>query len=634
MFDWFKRRASGEESTGGFVPLAEELFSAPLSEEADQFLKSCDAEYDSRQRAFRARWLGDQPRFSLDLERGILRLSNAQSPPRVFEVEVVGSYCARSLTWEWTWANPNMPQSTAVPRAALAAVGEKYDLKYLLSAFVPVSDQQLPHNLSGIALKVREAMGVYVATYQELSIFVLIKRVAEHDGESEAASPIEASADRVASGASNADDDSHRAARVVHQEPLVWHPAIRALAWVGDWVFFAICVATVWVFIETRSLSLGPVLIRGAWILAGIALLPVVLIAVEMTGSLFMHAYHDYERRFAIGVGVLAAIVCAAVLAPYLWLMKWVLDWVWRVISDWAMRQDFSSAHLFTGDPWPTWLLAPLLTAVCVIVASLIPRTARQTVEYYGSAFRLYGVRRALRGVLLMTLLRLRLPRKDLFGQAPVISWMPMLALATLLHVVIPLAVFSWIIPAALLFLFLAMNLAMIAPPTWLFLGTSEFDSFAAFHVMRRVWRQHGLTLLDRVGSEGAQFYAAQRRAGRWGTLFFNPAAPRVWSLRTRPQMWESSVMLLMDFVLVVIADVRGESEIVREELGWLTRPGRLEKAWYLVTDEGRGAALDNDSQSSEPLHLATNATRNSRRVTLGALRSQEWFRANVQISR
>ena len=92
--------------------------------------------------------------------------------------------------------------------------------------------------------------------------------------------------------------------------------------------------------------------------------------------------------------------------------------------------------------------------------------------------------------------------------------------------------------------------------------------------------------------------------------------------------------MLLMDFVLVVIADVRGESEIVREELGWLTRPGRLEKAWYLVTDEGRSAALDNDSQSSEPLDAATVATRNSRRVTLGALRSHEWFRANAQISR
>ena len=357
MFDWFKRRAAREETTGGVVPRAEELFIAPLSEEADQFLKSCNAEYDSRQRAFRARWLGDQPRFNLDLERGILRLSNAQSPPRVFEVEAVGSYCARSLTWEWTWANPNMPQSTAVPRAALAAVGEKYDLKYLLSAFVPVSDQQLPHYLSGIALKVRDAMGVYVATYQELSIFVLIKKVAEHDGESEPATPIEASADRVESGASNPDDGPRQAARVEHQAPLLWHPWIRALAWVKDWVFFAISVATVWVFIETRSLSPGPVLIRGAWVLVGIALLSVVLIAVEMAGSLFMHAYHNYERRFAIGVGILAAIVCAAVLAPYLWLMKWVLDLVWRALSDWAIQRDFTSAHLFTGDPWPTWLL-------------------------------------------------------------------------------------------------------------------------------------------------------------------------------------------------------------------------------------------------------------------------------------
>jgi hypothetical protein len=85
-----------------------------------------------------------------------------------------------------------------------------------------------------------------------------------------------------------------------------------------------------------------------------------------------------------------------------------------------------------------------------------------------------------------MCLLRLRLPRRDLFQQAPVISWIPWIAVSIILYSTISLPVFKWALPLALAVLMLAMGLDMIAPPIWLFLGTSEYGSFIAFHELRQ----------------------------------------------------------------------------------------------------------------------------------------------------
>jgi hypothetical protein len=207
---------------------------------------------------------------------------------------------------------------------------------------------------------------------------------------------------------------------------------------------------------------------------------------------------------------------------------------------------------------------------------------------------------------------------------------MPWLALCAILHVMIPLPVFNWVIPVALMCHTVAYGLDMIAPPTWLFLGTSQFASFAAFHKLRNSWRQNGLTLLDRVGKEGADFYFVQKQSQRLSSMFFNPAAPRVWSLRTRPEMWENSVLLLMDYVPVVVVDVRGESEIVRQELEWLAKPGRIDKAWFLVADDAHGAASDHERQSAEKRYGQIDTARRSRLVTEEMLCSAEWFRSGI----
>ena len=66
-----------------------------------------------------------------------------------------------------------------MPRDALNDVGRKYGLKYLMSGVVPVADKQLPHYLSGIAMKIRGAIGVYEATFEDLRIYLLLRNPRE-----------------------------------------------------------------------------------------------------------------------------------------------------------------------------------------------------------------------------------------------------------------------------------------------------------------------------------------------------------------------------------------------------------------------------------------------------------------------
>jgi hypothetical protein len=163
------------------MPQPEELFGTPLSEEADQFLTACNTEFNEKQQALHERWLAGHERYDVDLERGVLSLSRMNRAPILFDVEVVGSFSSSGNSWEWAWNNPNVAQSIAVPRAPLAAVGQEYGLKYLLSGFVPVPEKRFPYYLSGIALKVRGALGVYEVPSEDLVIFLLLRNPREGD---------------------------------------------------------------------------------------------------------------------------------------------------------------------------------------------------------------------------------------------------------------------------------------------------------------------------------------------------------------------------------------------------------------------------------------------------------------------
>jgi len=161
-----------------FAPLAaaaDDDQKSGLSPEADAFLASCTAEFNTKQEKFHEQWVNDSDAWNADLEKGVLYLQKKGKTFVTFDVETVGSYSATDQNWEWAWNNPNVKKSVAVPRAALQDLAEKYDLFYLRRGFVPITDDMMPYYLSSIALKVRGALGVYVAEHEDLKIFLLVR---------------------------------------------------------------------------------------------------------------------------------------------------------------------------------------------------------------------------------------------------------------------------------------------------------------------------------------------------------------------------------------------------------------------------------------------------------------------------
>jgi hypothetical protein len=157
----------------------ENLFSTPLTKEADEFLTNCNLEFNAKQTAFYNRWLVDEERYDVDLEKGVFRLTRRAKPLVFFDVQVLGSHSRKDNSWEWAWNNPNVSPRLARASAQLKDVGTKYGLRYLQVGFVPVPIKEFPLYVGGIAMKVSGFIGLYRAEYGELDIYLLLNNPRE-----------------------------------------------------------------------------------------------------------------------------------------------------------------------------------------------------------------------------------------------------------------------------------------------------------------------------------------------------------------------------------------------------------------------------------------------------------------------
>jgi len=240
-----------------------------------------------------------------------------------------------------------------------------------------------------------------------------------------------------------------------------------------------------------------------------------------------------------------------------------------------------------TGNPGViTWVGMSILS---LLLAFMVFKILYRGAFYaYRHAVEVLGLPKFVIGMLLMFYLRSLVPRRDFFLHAPLVSWAFPVALAIVVHELTPISFFAWVFPVLLLMLIMPERLSVIAPPVWLFLSASEFDSFSTFHNLRSRWRRHGLTLLDRGSSGGVGFYNAWHSGIRSKSVPYNPEIARLWSLRTRPAVWQTAMRLLAAFVPVVVVDQRQSSEIVEFEVEWLSRHGFLDKT-YILTEPGGG---------------------------------------------
>ncbi len=162
-----------------YMPPAEELFDTPLSAAADEFLTACNIDFNNKQQRLTEQWLSDCERYDVDFERGVLSIARKDGPAVIFDVALVGSHNRTEGVWEWAWNNPNVEASLAVPKSALAPIGREFQLKYLLSGFVPVPMEDFPWYLCGIALKVTGALGTYLATHGDVEYYLLLDNPSE-----------------------------------------------------------------------------------------------------------------------------------------------------------------------------------------------------------------------------------------------------------------------------------------------------------------------------------------------------------------------------------------------------------------------------------------------------------------------
>jgi hypothetical protein len=394
---------------------------------------------------------------------------------------------------------------------------------------------------------------------------------------------------------------------------LAWHPAIRAVDWVIRWSLVAFETAIVWEFLtqHTVNLFMRPALTfaLAGLILAGLGMFLVLELIFEFWWANVRHMLDQYPRRFARRVNSVTSVSFVVVAATMVWLFRWVLGLMRQFLYAWAIRVS-PPGRMNDGLPTLNRPLKLLLLACSIGLFWRMFRGVLPTARRYATAARCLGMRLMLKGMLSMTLFRLRQPRREFFVQAPLISDIPWWAICALLQVGLKGTVFAWALPVPLLGVSVEYALAKVAPAVWLYLGASKLDSFRVFTHLRHAWFWYNaVTLLDRESDAGQSAYYNEAehmwKQSALGKAFRNPHAARLWSLRTRPPLWAQTVKTLIDLVKVVVVDVRTGSEPVRYELAWLAQPGRIEKTWLLATDDRRAPALatgpDDDRQCLFP---------------------------------
>jgi len=430
---------------------------------------------------------------------------------------------------------------------------------------------------------------------------------------------------------------------------LYWHPRIEFALWIVHWAFVALCYAFVWQFLATPGLlqsgdlkedafiAIGA---RSGWIMAALAFLFVAINIVEAWHMIAVqHVKAEYAPPHRVVIMAILSVAFLVVLAPYLYFAAWVLEEIWTNFVLPGISLDPVLISTQNDLSWPKMLLwTGIASALCAAFLLLLHFSLRAIVSHYTAAFRQYGFWGAVVGMLIMVLIRAKAPRKAFFAQTPVVNNAIFFVIAIVIYKLIPIQGVNLFVAMLLVAWSVVYSLDLITPPAWLFLGASSYESAFVFHDLRQRWLPRlGVTLLDRGNSAWSAhyFYEAQRLMKRGlniAKFLNNPSAPRIWSLRTRDNLWQHAVLLLMDFVTVIVIDARVVREGLQQELDWLFKPERFEKTWILGVEDKDSpalyAALSEEADAEKKIALLIE------RVVSGPRLYKAWWGdAGLQIS-
>lgn len=382
---------------------------------------------------------------------------------------------------------------------------------------------------------------------------------------------------------------------------LAWHPAVEWLLWIITWLIFSAAAAINWEYLATWRLDGPAIVARTIWIAVAIFCLLFVVFLVDLLGGLAQETWDRYRgvenetlRRISYTV-LLGLFLFIAI--PYLWFVGWVLEQISPAIGNFVESlgaipfEPVSHGIPYSGTAiLSTWLVS-IVVSGWLAWRTLVRFRGNPFYPYQGSS-RVLGWKKLLLGIAMMIYLRSLGPRRDLRIQWPVFSYALFGAMIIVLHEIIPVTVFSWLIPLLIVVNSVPYLVSTIAPPIWLFLGTSGYQSAQTFSNLRNKWQYHGVNLLDRDHPGAVHFYH-HWRSGLGPRIFFDPSIPRIWSIRTRPRVWQTAFRFLSAYVQWVIVDQRDESEIVDFEMAWLNSRNYQNKVLVLGdTAKSNGARV------------------------------------------
>ncbi|MGA2747973.1 MAG: DUF6882 domain-containing protein [Verrucomicrobiota bacterium] len=151
---------------------------APLTPEQDAFLATCTREYNEKLETLNRDWsFSNYKRWGFDQFSGVFFLELHDGSRVEADGQVIGSYFPSRNSWEWAWNNPNVEEPMKRDVQLVRTFGEKEKIDYLRKGVVPAPDKLFPMYLSGIAIKISGAEGVFAGNAGPLQVFISLKRL-------------------------------------------------------------------------------------------------------------------------------------------------------------------------------------------------------------------------------------------------------------------------------------------------------------------------------------------------------------------------------------------------------------------------------------------------------------------------
>jgi hypothetical protein len=118
--------------------------------------------------------LGHFERWDLDQESKDLTFSNSSGPAVTCKVYALGTY--GSGFWKWAWANSSLLESFSIKSRKMKKLGPTSGLDvFELESFE--ADENMPWEISGMALKEIGGLGVYRCPSKTSELFVVIESI-------------------------------------------------------------------------------------------------------------------------------------------------------------------------------------------------------------------------------------------------------------------------------------------------------------------------------------------------------------------------------------------------------------------------------------------------------------------------